>query len=183
MTLPDGLYDQLITEKLAAKFDPNDSETVAVPDNGSDLLVDALARQLTNILEDVAGDEADKPRRQLELVNALLLSLRQRLSVDQVPSESAEIIDLISHPARMLKAIQRNRKFPLKLVWLLHGCSQRVKVRRRCFRKSGANSPPRTKSIFWLALSRCPVSANFKTCFSKLPRSQLLGKQQLAFVF
>ena len=111
MTLPDGLYDQLITEKLAAKFDPNDSETVAVPDNGSDLLVDALARQLTNILEDVAGDEADKPRRQLELVNALLLSLRQRLSVDQVPSESAEIIDLISHPARMLKAIQRNRQF------------------------------------------------------------------------
>ena len=113
MTLPNGLYDQLITERLAARLDDSDAQTQAVPESGSDLLVDALARQLTSILEDIGGDQADRPRRQLELVNALLVDLRQRLSAEKDPSESAEIIDLISQPARMLKAIQRNRQFQI----------------------------------------------------------------------
>jgi len=75
------------------------------------LLADALSRQLAAILDDVTGDDADKTHRQLELVNALLVLLRQRLAADGRPETSAEIIDLVSTPLRLLKAVQREGQF------------------------------------------------------------------------
>jgi superfamily II DNA or RNA helicase len=112
MLFPDGLYDLLITEGLGAKLDQYAGEIQVVTDGAADFLVDALARQLARVVEDVSGDSIDRPRRQLELVNALLVALRQRLGGESGMAESAEIVDLVSDPPRLLKAVQRDRQFP-----------------------------------------------------------------------
>ena len=111
MTLPDGLYDLLVTEGLASRLDLDRSGVFALKGGAAEVLADALTRQLAAILDDVAGDDAEKAHRQLELVNALLVSLRQRLAADARPAASAEIIDLVSTPLRLLKAVQRDRQF------------------------------------------------------------------------
>jgi hypothetical protein len=111
MTLPDGLYDLLVTEGLASRLDLDRSDVFALKGGAAEVLADALTRQLAAILDDVAGDDAEKANRQLELVNALLVSLRQRLSADARPAASAEIIDLVSAPLRLLKGVQRDRQF------------------------------------------------------------------------
>lgn len=111
MTFPDGLYDLLLTEGLAAKLNVQHAEVQVIADGASNFLVDALARQLAGILEEMPGDGNDKTRRQLELVNALLITLRQRLEEEECKTDSAEIIDLISDPLQLLKAVQRNRQF------------------------------------------------------------------------
>ena len=111
MTLPDGLYDLLVTEGLASRLDLDRSDVFALKGGAAEVLADALTRQLAAILDDVAGDDAEKAHRQLELVNALLVSLRQRIAADARPAASAEIIDLVSTPLRLLKAVQRDRQF------------------------------------------------------------------------
>ena len=122
--LPDGLYDLLITDALASRLDAVHDSILSLKGGAAEVLADALNRQLTAILENVAGDETDKPLRQLALVNALLVSLRQRLAADDPSSESADVIELVSTPPRMLKAVQRHRPFAtapeigLALPWL-----------------------------------------------------------------
>ena len=122
--LPDGLYDLLITDALASRLDAVHDSILSLKGGAAEVLADALNRQLTAILENVAGDETDKPLRQLALVNALLVSLRQRLAADDPSSESADVIELVSTPPRMLKAVQRYRPFAtapeigLALPWL-----------------------------------------------------------------
>ncbi|MCZ2498912.1 DUF3427 domain-containing protein [Xylophilus sp. Kf1] len=111
MTLPDGLYDLLVTEGLASRLDLDRSDVFPLKGGAAELLADALTRQLAAILNDITGDEAEKARRQLELVNALLVSLRQRLTAEARPAGSAEIIDLVAMPLRLLKAVQRDRQF------------------------------------------------------------------------
>ncbi len=106
MTLPDGLYDLLVTEGLASRLDLKRSDVAALTDSAAELLADALSRQLAAILNDVTGVDADQTLPQLELVNALLVSLRQRLLADGRQGTSAEIIDLVSSPLRVLKAVQ-----------------------------------------------------------------------------
>lgn len=61
MALPDGLYDLL-----------------SLKGGAPELLVDAMTRQLGAILDDVVGDDTDKPERQLELANELLVVLRHQ---------------------------------------------------------------------------------------------------------
>ena len=111
MTLPDGLYDLLLTERIAAKLVQDHAEIQVIGDDATEFLVDSLARQLASILEDMSGDANEKLRRQLELVNGLLVTLRQKLESEGGKAASAEIIDLVSQPARLLKAIQRNQQF------------------------------------------------------------------------
>lgn len=111
MTLPDGLYDLLVTEGLASRLDLDRSDVIAVKGGAAELLADALTRQLAAILDNFSGDEAEKANRQLELVNALLVSLRQCLTKDARPTHSAEIVDLVAMPLRLLKAVQRDRQF------------------------------------------------------------------------
>ena len=78
MTLADGLYDELLTEALQALV------VGATQENGRTLrplqvedaprrLADLLATQLVRILDDLEGDGEAKLRRQLELVNSILL--------------------------------------------------------------------------------------------------------------
>ncbi|MBU6259780.1 MAG: DUF3427 domain-containing protein, partial [Burkholderiales bacterium] len=115
MPLPDGLYDLLLTEGLArslAAIDPAGAELLALKGGATDVLADLITRQLSAILDDVSGDDA--ARRQLELVNELLVMLRQRLGRPQdadEPAPSADVIDLVAPPLRMLRAVQRDRQF------------------------------------------------------------------------
>lgn len=113
MTLPDGLYDLLVTESVASRLDLDRSDVLALKGGATEVLADALTRQLAAILDDVVGNESEKAQRQLDLVNALLISLRQRLAADGGPRASAEIIDLVSTPLRLLKGVQRDRQFAI----------------------------------------------------------------------
>lgn len=119
MPLPDGLYDLLLTEGLAhslAALEPGSAALQPLQGGAPDLLIDAIARQLGAILDVVAGDDTDKPRRQLELVNELLVMLRQRLAAAQgtgATGGAAEVIDLVVQPPRVLRAVQRDRQFPM----------------------------------------------------------------------
>ncbi len=79
MTLPDGLYDLLLTERLARSLDavdPASSDVLALKSGGAaEFLSDVITRQLAVILDDVGGDASDKASRQLELVNEMLVTL------------------------------------------------------------------------------------------------------------
>ena len=116
MALPDGLYDLLLTESLTqslAALDPACTNVAALTGASTELLADVITRQLSTILDDMPGDEAGRAKRQLELVNALLVMLRQRLGGsdgDGRPA-SGEVIDLVASPLRVLKAIQRDQQF------------------------------------------------------------------------
>src|SRR5678816_744688 len=105
MTLPDGLYDLLVTEALAralAAVDPASSDVCALKGCAAEILSEVVTRQLVDILADVSGDESDKARRQLELVNELMVMLRQRLHTAEGSAASAEVVDLVASPLRVL---------------------------------------------------------------------------------
>jgi len=118
MTLPDGLYDLLLTERLArslAGLDPSRADVSALKGQATERLTDLITRQLASILGDVSGDEAEKARRQLELLNGLLVMLRQRLAGSSADGASAtgEVVDLVAPPLRVLRAVQRDLQFPV----------------------------------------------------------------------
>lgn len=118
MALPDGLYDLLLTEGLArslADLDPSRADVSALEGGAAEFLADVITRQLSTILDDVSGDEAEKAKRQLELVNGLLVILRQRLAGSSADGASAagEVVDLVAPPLRVLRAVQRDQQFPV----------------------------------------------------------------------
>jgi hypothetical protein len=80
MTLPRGLYDQLVTDTLARRLDQlADSETVLDSLSAADatpLLADLIAQSLSRVLEDAQGDPSTHSSQQLAIVNALLVDLR-----------------------------------------------------------------------------------------------------------
>ena len=118
MALPDGLYDLLLTEGLArllAAIDPRSADVLALKGGAAEFLADVITRQLATILDDVSGDDTDKAKRQLELVNELLVMLRQRLNANagsNGASAPAEVVDLVASPMRVLRAVQRDQQFP-----------------------------------------------------------------------
>lgn len=80
MALSDGLYDQLLTESLArslAALGHASAEVLPLKGDASEWLVDVLARQLGTILDDLTDGDGDISKRQLELVNEVLVKLRQ----------------------------------------------------------------------------------------------------------
>lgn len=109
MSLPDGLYDLLLTDALAARLDADSAALHELRTDAADFLVDAISRQLAAILDDMSGDETERPMRQLEVVNGLLVSLRERLSMEHRPNAN---IDLVAHPLRVLKSVRQDRQFP-----------------------------------------------------------------------
>lgn len=118
MALPDGLYDLLLTEGLArslATLDPSLADVSALKGGAAEFLAEVITRQLSTILDDVSGDEAEKAKRQLELVNGLLVMLRQRLAGSSADGASAagEVVDLVAPPLRVLRAVQRDQQFPV----------------------------------------------------------------------
>jgi len=118
MALPDGLYDLLLTEGLArslAELTPSRADVSPLKGGATEFLTDAITRQLGALLDDLPGDDADNVKAQLELVNGLLVMLRQRLvggDGEVGTGPSADVIDLIASPLRVLRAVQRDQQFP-----------------------------------------------------------------------
>jgi superfamily II DNA or RNA helicase/HKD family nuclease len=120
MALPDGLYDQLLTDSLVrslAAIGAGRADVTAVHGAGGEMLADAITRQLATILDDLPGDDADKARQQLDLVNGLLVMLRQRLHIGTAvasgsgATQVAEVVDLVASPLQVLRAVQRDGQF------------------------------------------------------------------------
>lgn len=123
MDLPDGLYDQLLTESLyRALFSATDERgrTLASlsAEDAPERLAEAIAAQIARILDDLQGDGAEKLQRQLELANALLVTARQRLAT------AAAEVDPLAAPLQLLQAVHRHSPPPalpdtgLALPWL-----------------------------------------------------------------
>jgi hypothetical protein len=83
MQLPEGLYDKFVTESVAqliADLRDQTCRTLSAlpPEEASERIADALVRQLTVLLDELDGDAAEKARRQIALVNELLVHVKQR---------------------------------------------------------------------------------------------------------
>lgn len=135
--LPDGLYDQVVTDSLQQLIEASIGEhgfTVAdlAAEDAPARMAEVLASTLARILEDLGEEDGEKPRRQLALVNDLLRYVRHRtLHADAVgaghgphahafdPREEARfdadgVHGLLSSPPRLLQAVHRNRVVPLR---------------------------------------------------------------------
>ncbi|WP_040787553.1 DUF3427 domain-containing protein [Massilia niastensis] len=125
-SLNDGLYDQLLTDELVEELGQHyhtDHYTFTELDDGSTArrLAEALADQLANVLDELiptgpdhaeARGKASRAKAQLELVNALLVELRQRLAKQYPDQSSNSNIRLLAAPARTLTAVHRTRTAP-----------------------------------------------------------------------
>jgi len=167
MALPDGLYDLLLTEGLTCSLlaiDPSLSDVQTPKGSAAEFLTDVVTRQLGAILEDFTGDDTDRSQYQLELVNELLVMLRQRLAGGDRPAPfytSAEDVDLVASPLRILKGIQRDRQFQLFVR------SRKGSPYRACGRVTLESADgDRPMSIFW-KLER-PLPARLFREFSML---------------
>ena len=120
---PDGLYDQIVTELLQAQTlagMSRDGHTVAPlsPVESGQRLAELVAIQLRGILDDMGGEGEQKLRAQLDLVNAVLVDVRQRLQ------GAGDGIDLPVRPLQVLHALHRQGPSPerpdtgLALPWL-----------------------------------------------------------------
>lgn len=125
MALPQGLYDQLLTEALWQTLSQTtDAESRVLKslreEDAPACLADALALQLKKILEDMQGEGAEKLLGQLDLVNSLLVTLRQRLGHE---TDGADV-DMLATPPQVLRAIYRQSLPPampetgLAMPWL-----------------------------------------------------------------
>ena len=121
MQLPDGLYDKLVTERVAqliASFRDPSCRTLSAlpPEEASERVTDALAKQLTLLLDELDGDGVEKAKRQIALVNALLVHLKQHTSAGSV--------DLLAEPPQILRAVRNSGSAPevpetgLAIPWL-----------------------------------------------------------------
>jgi superfamily II DNA or RNA helicase/HKD family nuclease len=121
--LPDGLYDQLLTDDLVAELGQRfhqDHYTLTDLDTGSGAhrLAEALAEQLANVLQDIAPSEAgdaatenktSRLQAQLEFVNAMLVDLRNRLAVCYPGQDYGANVRLLATPAKNLTTVHRTR--------------------------------------------------------------------------
>ena len=128
MQLPDGLYDKLVTESVAQLIaglrDPSCRTLSALPpEEASERIADALARQVTLLLDELDGNGAEKAKRQLALVNALLVHLRQQAR----RAAWTRWWSLLRYSGLFI-ASDLHRKFQ-RLVSLFLGCLLRAKVR------------------------------------------------------
>jgi superfamily II DNA or RNA helicase/HKD family nuclease len=126
-SLPDGLYDQLLTDDLAVELGQNvhkDHHTLDGLDASSATrrLADALADQLANVLQDIVPHrmsdsaepdaKAERLQAQLDFVNAMLVDLRKRLA-EQFPTQDyGANVRLLATPAQNLTAVHRRRSAP-----------------------------------------------------------------------
>jgi superfamily II DNA or RNA helicase/HKD family nuclease len=103
VSLPRGLYDQAVTDALTPRI-------AALPENGvqldpvsgddaTRLLLDVLGRSLERIVQELPGTEAERVAAGLELVNELLVSLRER------SKSNFDLVDRVSPPVRRLRSV------------------------------------------------------------------------------
>lgn len=122
--LPNGLYDQLLTDELKQQIGEHREDQLSLADLGAQeaphKLVEALSEQLGKVLQELPAesddDDTDKHRRrvetQLELINGLLLSLRSQLDQRYPSRDNVDSIRLLASPARHLTSIHRERPAP-----------------------------------------------------------------------
>ncbi len=114
-SLPTGLYDLLVTERLERLLAADGTaqhQVQALTGSAAEVLSDTLVRQLAALLEDLPGDGADSAQRQLNLVNELLVWLRQRMESVNGKTATATHIDPPAPPARLLRAVHRTPNSP-----------------------------------------------------------------------
>ena len=119
MSLPDGLYDLLLTQSLLQGTSESQRARVDLPATEvAWRLSEALARQLTQVLDEFGGDPSERQRQQLQLANALLQHAGSQLAdVDLAP-------DPVVQPLQVLRAVHRGVTAPewpqtgLVLPWL-----------------------------------------------------------------
>ncbi len=103
MTLPRGLYDQLVTGVLARRLEQLPEGSALLEElssaDATPLLTDLIAQSLARVLDDAQGDTSAHAAQQLTIVNALLVDLRSRLSRD------IERVDTLPAPAQRLRAV------------------------------------------------------------------------------
>jgi hypothetical protein len=112
MELPDGLYDQLLTEALWEVVSQTTGENGRTlkplkVEEAPERLANALASQLIRILDDLSGDGPETLKRQLELINAILIDTRQRVGRNQ------DGIDAVTSPPQLLQAIHAHSSTPV----------------------------------------------------------------------
>jgi superfamily II DNA or RNA helicase/HKD family nuclease len=134
-SLPDGLYDQLLTDDLLLELGSvrADQRTLETLDGGGGArrLADALAEQLANVLAEIGprnsdedGSKQTRLQLQLEFVNTMLVDLRSRLAQQFPDQDYGANIRLLANPAQNLTAVHRKRTAPtapdtgLTLPWL-----------------------------------------------------------------
>ena len=131
VTLPDGRYDLLLTERLISNLDLERADVAALGGERFELLLDVLTRQLSNALEDAEVKGFASAARQVEIVNALLGLLRQRQQAAR--PGATDLVDLIATPPQVLRSIQRGRQFPeapelgLPVPWLSPSLLQEIR--------------------------------------------------------
>lgn len=124
MTLPEGLYDLLLTDSLQARLDDASAQREPLAGNAAEWLGELIGRQLAAVLDELPGDDHDKRIAQLALINELLVSLRTRLATHAKTADAAVLLDPVALPASVLKSIRRDRQCPvapelgLALPWL-----------------------------------------------------------------
>jgi superfamily II DNA or RNA helicase/HKD family nuclease len=126
-SLPDGLYDELLTEDLALTLAQQISlgqRTLELLESadGARRLAEALAEQLASVLQEISPRQLDetaetegRPSRlqlQLEFVNAMLVDLRKRLAQQFPTSDIGANVRLLANPPQQLTAIHRQRTAP-----------------------------------------------------------------------
>ena len=112
MEFHEGIYDQVLTDAVFAALSQataDDTRKVIPlqPDDAPARLADVLAQQIVRILDDLAGSGQEKLQRQLELVNAILVTTRQRLG------RSGDAIDTIRAPLELLNSVHRHASVPV----------------------------------------------------------------------
>jgi superfamily II DNA or RNA helicase/HKD family nuclease len=104
MTLPVGLYDQLVTDELARRLREQAQHATIDPLTGSEAtlhLLDLISRQLSEILESMGDENNAAIQRQVELIVRLL-----RAAQDDRPDVTSAA-DLPSEPIRRLRSISK----------------------------------------------------------------------------
>jgi superfamily II DNA or RNA helicase len=123
MELPNGLYDQVLTQTLweAISASTDDNGRTLHPLSAEDAperLAELLTQQLIRILDDLDGVGHEKLQLQLDLVNSILIDARQRIG------NAVNQTDLLSKPLQLLHSIHRHSQPPalpdtgLALPWL-----------------------------------------------------------------
>jgi len=125
--LPDGLYDQLLTDDLVEQLKQSlqtSHYTLADLDasTAARRLADAFADQLADALQEISSadviDNAEKGKAarlqaQLEFVNATLVEVRKRLMEQAADKDTGANIRLLKAPAQHLRAVHRQRTVPV----------------------------------------------------------------------
>jgi superfamily II DNA or RNA helicase len=122
MELRDGLYDQIITQSVSQMLVGLErgegwKATGLGAEEVAERLGQAMAKELTSLLDEVGGDAGEKARRQLELFNGLIAHVRRQAGVAGDP-------DVLIEPPQLLRSVSRVGVAPdppetgLALPWL-----------------------------------------------------------------